>query len=90
MLFQYTGDAEAPETTTIYDYYFELRGAPVEVTNPYHIEKLKNNGSFLWDDGSTALPEIESFNDDEITGLYVLSPKVVETEVAPNPKKKNK
>ena len=51
MLFQYIGDADAPETTTIYDYYFELRGEPVEVTNPYHIEKLKNNGSFLWDKG---------------------------------------
>jgi hypothetical protein len=51
MLFQYIGSDDAPRTVTIYDYFFEIKGEPVEVTNVYHIEKLKNNGSFLWDKG---------------------------------------
>lgn len=72
MLFQYIGDAKAPETTIVFDYYFDLRGAPVEVTNPFHIEKLKNNSSFIWDDGTQVpvLPApviVETFDLSEVT-----------------------
>lgn len=46
MLFQYTGDAEAPKRTTAFGYEFELYGAAVEVDNVNAIAKLKDNASF--------------------------------------------
>lgn len=46
MLFQYIGDAETPQVTTVFGHDFELFGAAVEITDAKIIAKLKGNASF--------------------------------------------
>lgn len=81
MKFQYTGDPEAPQTTVIYGYRFELMGDPVEVSDPFHAKKLSGNPSFtvVKDEIQDALAESEEVEEpepvDEETPVDVSKPR---------------